>query len=150
MRGWSVLGSVLLMGSSALVWSLLMTRCIDSKAYAIFSLHWTLKERQRQDKTEEGRVGQVEQVVRCGLSCLSHHRHLRYGPSMMALVWMWHLMWRGFTSAMTWFHVASINYPFTEGTPLHNNACIFFLVYFCFFIIAFPFFPPPPSSFGCN
>ena len=33
MRGWSVLGSVLLMGSGALVWSLLMARWIDSKAY---------------------------------------------------------------------------------------------------------------------
>ena len=31
MRGWSVLGSVLLMGSGALVWSLLMARWIDLK-----------------------------------------------------------------------------------------------------------------------
>ena len=45
MRGWSVLGSVLLMGSGALVWSLLMARWIDSKAYTLF-LHWTLKGRQ--------------------------------------------------------------------------------------------------------
>ena len=33
MRGWSVLGSVLLMGSGALVWSLLMARWIDPKVY---------------------------------------------------------------------------------------------------------------------
>ena len=33
MRGWSVLGSVLLMGSGALVWSLIMARWIDSIAY---------------------------------------------------------------------------------------------------------------------
>ena len=34
MRGWSVLGSVLLlMGSGALVWSLLMARWIDSIAH---------------------------------------------------------------------------------------------------------------------
>ena len=33
MRGRSKLGSVLLMGSSALVWSLLMARWIDSKTY---------------------------------------------------------------------------------------------------------------------
>ena len=39
MRGWSVLGSVLLMGSGALVWSLLMARWIDSKAYTLFPLH---------------------------------------------------------------------------------------------------------------
>ena len=40
MRGWSVLGSVLLMGSGALVWSLLMARWIDRlKAYTLFSLH---------------------------------------------------------------------------------------------------------------
>ena len=32
MRGWSVLGSVLLMVSGALVWSLLMARWIDSEA----------------------------------------------------------------------------------------------------------------------
>ena len=31
MRGWSVLGSVLLMGSGVLGWSLLMARWIDSK-----------------------------------------------------------------------------------------------------------------------
>ena len=36
MRGWSMLGSVLLMGSGALVWSLLMARWIDSKAYTLF------------------------------------------------------------------------------------------------------------------
>ena len=46
MRGWSVLGSVLLMGSGALVWSLLMARWIDSKAYTLFPLHLTLKDRQ--------------------------------------------------------------------------------------------------------
>ena len=46
MRGWSVLGSVLLMGSGALVWSLLMARWIDSKAYTLFPLHGTLKDRQ--------------------------------------------------------------------------------------------------------
>ena len=51
MRGWSVLGSVLLMGSGALVWSLLMgsgalvwsllmARWIDSLAY----LHYFPKE----------------------------------------------------------------------------------------------------------
>ena len=39
MRGWSVLGSVPLMGSVALVWSLLMARWIDSKAYALFPPH---------------------------------------------------------------------------------------------------------------
>ena len=39
MRGWSVLGNVLLMGSGALVWSLLMARRIDSKAYALFPLY---------------------------------------------------------------------------------------------------------------
>ena len=39
MRGWSVLGSVLLMGSGALVWSLLMARWIDSKACTLFPLH---------------------------------------------------------------------------------------------------------------
>ena len=31
MRGWSVLGSVLLMGSGALVWSSLMARWLGSK-----------------------------------------------------------------------------------------------------------------------
>ena len=36
MRGWSVLGSVLLMGSGVFDWSLLMARRIDSKAYALF------------------------------------------------------------------------------------------------------------------
>ena len=36
MRGWSVLGSVLLMGSGALVWSLLMARWIDSKLIHYF------------------------------------------------------------------------------------------------------------------
>ena len=35
MRGWSVLGSVLLMGSGVFGWSLLMARWID-KAYALF------------------------------------------------------------------------------------------------------------------
>ena len=39
MCGWSVLGSVLPMGSGALVWSLLMARWIDSKAYTLFPLH---------------------------------------------------------------------------------------------------------------
>ena len=39
MRGWSVLGSVLLMGSGALVWSLLMACWRDSKAYTLFPLH---------------------------------------------------------------------------------------------------------------
>ena len=32
---------------------------------------------------------------------------------------MWHLLSRGFTSTMTWFHVESINCPSTKGTPLH-------------------------------
>ena len=37
MRGWSVLGSVLLMSSGVFDWSLLiMARCIDSKACALF------------------------------------------------------------------------------------------------------------------
>ena len=35
-------------------------------------------------------------------------------------VWVWHLISRGFTSTMTWFHVKSINYPSTEGIPLHK------------------------------
>ena len=39
MRGWSVLGSVLLMGSGSLVWSLLMARWIGSKAYTLVPLH---------------------------------------------------------------------------------------------------------------
>ena len=53
MRGWSVLGSVLLTGSSALVWFLLMARWIDSKAHA-FSISSTLtsKRQTKQDKTE--------------------------------------------------------------------------------------------------
>ena len=34
-------------------------------------------------------------------------------------------MSRGFTSTMTWFHVESINYPSTEGTPLQFTlSCI--------------------------
>ena len=37
MRGWSLLGSVLLMGSGALVWSLLMARWIDLIAYLHYS-----------------------------------------------------------------------------------------------------------------
>ena len=45
MRGRSVLGSVPLMGSGALVWSLLMARWIDSKAYALFRLRWTLEDK---------------------------------------------------------------------------------------------------------
>ena len=56
MRGWSVLGSVLLMGSGALVWSLLMARWIDSKAYTLFPLHWTLKDRQHRPLAH-GRAG---------------------------------------------------------------------------------------------
>ena len=36
MRGWSVLGSVFLKGSVALVWSLLMARWIDSKLIHYF------------------------------------------------------------------------------------------------------------------
>ena len=36
MRGWSVLGSVLFMGSGALVWSLLITRWVDSKLIDYF------------------------------------------------------------------------------------------------------------------
>ena len=46
MRGWSVLGSVLLMGSGALVWYLLMARWIDSIAsWHIISLKRILKDR---------------------------------------------------------------------------------------------------------
>ena len=36
MRGWSVLGSVLLTGSGVFGWSLLMARWIESKAYELF------------------------------------------------------------------------------------------------------------------
>ena len=42
MRGWSVLGSVLLMGSGALVWYLLMARWIDSKAYQVYIISSSL------------------------------------------------------------------------------------------------------------
>ena len=56
MRGWSVLGSVLLMGSGALVWSLLMTRWIVSKAYTLFPLHWTLKA--RHNRPRHGSAGE--------------------------------------------------------------------------------------------
>ena len=39
MRGWSVLGSVPLMGFGVFGWSLLMARWIDSMLLCIFSLH---------------------------------------------------------------------------------------------------------------
>ena len=55
MRGWSVLGSVLLMGFSALAWSLLMARWILEKL-CIISSTWNSKTQTRQDKTEKGRA----------------------------------------------------------------------------------------------
>ena len=36
-------------------------------------------------------------------------------------------MSRGFTSTMTWFHVESITYPSTEGSPLQGVPSVFML-----------------------
>ena len=58
MRGWSVLGSVLLMGSGALVWSLLiMARWIGSKLLCIISLHRILKDRHMTGLSRVGHDG---------------------------------------------------------------------------------------------
>ena len=88
MRGWSVLGSVFLMGSGVFLGLTLWLAGKTQKLVWIISSTLNSQRQIKQDKTENGRVDQVkqvEQVVRCGASCLSRRRHLHYHPSMMAL-----------------------------------------------------------------
>ena len=57
----------------------------------LYIISSTLNSKNRQNRplahgsAGQSKVEQIEQVVRCGASCLSHHRHLHYRPSMMAL-----------------------------------------------------------------
>ena len=96
MRGWSVLGSVLLIGSGALVWSLLMARWIDSKAYTLYPLH-----SKKTDKTDLGTIGQG----RAGRAGSDMWGVLLVPSSSPTLSPIYDGLDVNVTSNVTWFHL---------------------------------------------
>ena len=104
MRGWSVLGSVLLVGSGALVWSLLMARWVVPKAYTLFPLHWILKD--RHNRPRHGSAGERRETQgRAGRAGSKMRGVLLVPSSSPALPPIYDGLDVSVTSNITWFHL---------------------------------------------